>query len=92
MILKVSINVSSLMGVEAMTYPIRGLGYLAGFTLVLDLVISGVVLIVLRDVWRHWLIIATLLALIATLTVVLWALAAVWQATRSTLGRKSFGS
>ena len=70
-----------------MTYPVRGLGYLVGFTLVLDLVVSGVVLIVLRDNWQHWLIAVTLLALIATLTVVLWALVAAWQATGSTLRR-----
>ncbi len=75
-----------------MTYPVRGLGYLAGFTLVLDLVISGVVLIVLRDTWQHWLVAATLLGLIATLTVVLWALVAIWQVTKSTLRHKSFES
>lgn len=92
MILKGSICVSTVMGVEAMTYPIRGLGYLAGFTLILDLVISGAVLIVLRDNWQHWLIAITLLALIATLTVVLWALVAVWQVTRSSLRHKIFGS
>ncbi len=80
------------MGVEAMTYPVRGLGYLVGFILVLDLVISGVVLIVLRDTWQHWLVAATLLGLIATLTVVLWALVAISQVTRSTLRHKSFGS
>lgn len=92
MILKGSSYASSLMGVEAMTYPVRGLGYLVGFILVLDLVISGVVLIVLRDTWQHWLVAATLLGLIATLTVVLWALMAVWQVTRSTLGHKGLGS
>lgn len=92
MILTGSIYPSSLMGVEAMTYPARGLGYLVGFALVLNLVISSVVLIVLRDNWQHWLVVATLLALIATLTVVLWALVAVWQVTRSAFRERSFGS
>lgn len=92
MILKDSIYAPSLMGVEAITYPVRGLGYLVGFMLVLDLVISGVVLIVLRDTWQHWLVVTTLLALIATLTVVLWALLAVWQGARPTLRHKSFRS
>lgn len=80
------------MGVEATTSPARGVGYLAVVILVLDLVISGVVLVVLRDTWRYWLFATTLLASIATLTVVLWALVAVWQATSSTLREKSFGS
>lgn len=92
MILKSSLHTSTLMDMEAMTSPARGLGYLAGVILVLDLVISGVVLIVLRDTWQYWLFAATLLASIATLTVVLWALVAIWQVTRSTLGHKSFGS
>lgn len=83
---------SSLMGVEAMTSPARGVGYLAVVILVLDLVISGVVLIVLRDTWKYWLFAATLLASIATLTVVLWALVAIWQVASSTLRQKSFGS
>lgn len=80
------------MGVEAMTSPARGLGYLAGLILVLDLVISGVILVVLRDTWQYWLFAATLLASIATLSVVLWALVAVWQLTKSTLRHKSFES
>lgn len=83
---------STLMGVEAMNSPTRALGYLAGAILVLDVVISGVVLVVLRDTWQYWLFAATLLASIATLTVVLWALVAVWQVTRSTMRHKSFGS
>lgn len=75
-----------------MTYPVRGLGYLVGFILVLDLMISGVVLIVLRDTWQHWLVAVTLLGLIATLAVVLWALVAVLEATRSTLRHTGFES
>ncbi|MFP3883656.1 MAG: hypothetical protein ACLFWH_15260 [Actinomycetota bacterium] len=75
-----------------MTSPARGVGYLTVVILVLDLVISGVVLFVLRDTWRYWLFAATLLASIATLTVVLWALVAVWQVTRSTFTERSFGS
>lgn len=72
--------------------PARGVGYLAAVILVLDLAISGVVLVVLRDTWKYWLFAATLLASIATLTVVLWALVAVWQATNSTLRHRGFES
>lgn len=75
-----------------MTSPARGVGYLAVVILVLDLVISGVVLIVLRETWKYWLFAATLLASIATLTVVLWALVAIWQVTRSTVRHTGFES
>lgn len=61
---------------------IRGFGYLVAATVVIDLVVSGLVLL-LRDSWQHWLFAATLLASIAALAIVSFALAAVWHAARS---------
>lgn len=86
------VSTSTLEGVEAMTSPRRGVGYLAVVILVLDLVISGVVLFVLRDTWQYWLFATTLLGSIATLTVILWALVAIGQLTRSTLRHTGFDS
>lgn len=77
-------------GVEAKTSPVRGLGYLAGSVLALDLVLSGVVLTVLRGTWRYWLFAATLLASVAMLIVVLWAMVVVWQLSRSAMGDGRF--
>lgn len=57
----------------------RGFGYLAAVTLALDVMASALVWMI-RDTWQHWLFGAVLLASIATLTVVAWALAAVWHA------------
>ena len=67
---------------EAETFPVRGFGYLAAVTLALDVMASALVWMI-RDTWQHWLFGATLLASIATLTVVAWALTAAWHAARS---------
>lgn len=71
---------------EADTYLIRGFGYLVVATVVIDLVASGLVLM-LRDSWEHWLFAATLLASISALAIATWAFTALWHLARSRFRR-----
>jgi hypothetical protein len=69
--------------VEAHPFSVRAVGYFALAVVVLDLLVSGAVLTLLRHDRFLWVFAATLLASCAALAVVMWVGVVVWHATIS---------